>query len=374
MLLRNKLLMVPGPTNIPNRVLEAMHRSIIYHRGEEFKDLYREIQDGLRYLFQTSNEVFVLSSSSSGGVECAIVNTISPGDKVLIVVNGVFSQRLRDVVEIYGGIPIELSVPWGKSISASDVEDLILKNMDIKAILIVHNETSTGVISPLAEIGDISDKYDKLLIVDAVSDLGGEEIKTDEWHVDICVAGTQKCLACPPGLALVSVSEKALDYVRNRSRPAFYFDLLRYIEYQKRMETPFTPAISLLFALREGLRLIKEEGLENRIERHQTCAEILRSGIKAMGLQMFSEEAFSNTVTVFKMPEKINPNEIRETLENRYGILIADGMGALKGKVLRIGTMGMISEPEIRFTLYALEKALNEQRACAIWTDHLNHP
>lgn len=361
MQVKKQLLMIPGPTNIPERVMRALAKPIINHRGPEFHKFYEQLIEKAKSLFQTRNDVFVLTSSGTGGVECAISNIISPGDKVLVPVNGVFSQRLKEKVKIFGGKPIEVTIEWGKAATPEQVAEAA-EGHDIKALAIVYNETSTGVtMQDLKEVGRIARERDALYIVDAISILGGDELPTDDWGVDLCVTGSQKCLACPPGLALISVSERAWQVVEATKSRAYYFNLLEMREFQRRGETPFTPALPLFFALDEALAMLQEEGLESRIERHRKCARAFYNGILGLGLEPFADERWrSNTVIATKNPPDIEDRKLRDLMREKYGVIIAGGMGKLKGSMFRIGSMGIVSRPIVSQTLEALEGALKE--------------
>jgi aspartate aminotransferase-like enzyme len=361
MVVKKQLIMLPGPTNVPDRVMQAMIRPIINHRGPEFHELYSGLVEKAKYAFQTKNDVFILTSSGTGGVECALSNVLSPGDEVLVPVNGVFSQRLKENVETFGGKPIEVPIEWGKAATPEQL-DAAADGHDIEAIAVVYNETSTGVtIRGLKEIGKIAKKHNALYIVDAVSVLGGDELLTDNWGVDICVTGSQKCLACPPGLALISVSEQAWRTIENAKSRSYYFNLPKIREFQKRWETPFTPALPLLFALNEALNMLKEEGLEDRIKRHLVCAEAFYSGVQELGLELFADEHWrSNTVIAVKNPTGIEDKDIRDLMRERYGVVVAGGMGKLKGTMFRIGSMGIVSDVEVETTLEALKGALSQ--------------
>jgi aspartate aminotransferase-like enzyme len=354
--------MLPGPTNVPPRVMRAMLKPIINHRDVEFKDMYRRIIENSKYVFQTKNDIFVLSSSGTGGVECAIANVVSNGDKIIVPVNGVFSQRVKETVECFGGKPIEIPVEWGKAVTVEQIKKAMDKEKDIKAIAIVYNETSTGVTTRiLNEVGKICKEKDVLFIVDAISILGGDYLPVDEWNIDICITGSQKCLMCPPGLALISVSEKAWSIIEKTTKNKYYFDLNKYREFQEKFETPFTPVLPLFYALDEALQMIKEEGLEARFKRHRVCAQAFYEGIKALGLKLFAEESCrSNVVIAINNPDNISDKSIREIMREKYRIAIAGGMGKLKGTMFRVGVMGTVSRSEILFTLSALELTLAE--------------
>ena len=355
--------MLPGPTNVPDRVMHAMIKPIIGHRGAEFHALYEEITEKLKYVFQTQNDVFVLTCSGTGGIECAVSNLISPGDKVIVPVFGVFSERLAEKVKRRGGIPVQLSLPWGTAPRASEIKEIVEREPDAKAIFLVYNETSTGVtVRELPEIGRIAKENNLLLIVDAISILGGDKLPVDEWNIDFCITGSQKCIACPPGLAMVSVSQKAWEKIEKTENKPMYFDLLRMKEYAAKKETPFTPALPIFHALNEALKIIHEEGLEKRFERHRKCAQAFYNAIEALGLTVFPKEKSirSNTVIAVNIPENVEDNKVRSIMREKYKVLIAGGMGKLKGKIFRIGCMGIISQAEVLTTLNAFGNALKD--------------
>ncbi len=357
-----QLLMTPGPTNVPSRVLQAMARPVINHRGPEFESLYQSIAENLQSVFETKNDVYPLSTSGTGGVECAVSNTIAPGEKAIVIVNGEFSRRLRDMIKNYGAEIVEITAEDGHAPSREQIDSVLDKERDARALFIVYNETSTGVtIRELEHIGNLLKGRDTLFIVDAISILGGDYLPTDAWGVDICITGSQKCLACPPGLALVSASEKAMKVIEANQNPKFYFDLLRIKKYHQHWETPYTPSIPLYYALDEALKFLMEEGLSRRIERHYKHAQQFYDGLEGMGLQIFPEAKLrSKTVIAVKTPPGIEDEKIRETLSQKYGIIIAGGMGSNRGKIFRIGSMGIISDREVITTLRALELTLKE--------------
>lgn len=362
-MIERKLIMLPGPTNVPERVLYAMIQPMINHRGAEFHNLYAEIEENLKYVFQTENDVFVLSASGTGGVECAVSNLVSHGEKVIVPIFGVFGKRLAETVKRRGGIPIELNFPPGVAPKASTIRNVVEKEKNAKAILIVYNETSTGVIvRELPEIAKIAEENNMLIMVDAVSVLGGDKLPVDEWKIDVCVTGSQKCLFCPPGLSMISVSQKAWEDIKKTSNKPMYFDLSLIKESAAKKETPFTPALPLLYALNEALKMIREEGLERSIKRHGKCAEAFYNAIEAYGLTAFPKEKEnrSNTVIAINVPERVNENLVRSIMRDKYGVVIASGMSELKGKIFRIGNMGRVTQAEVTVTLSALGNALKE--------------
>lgn len=358
--------MIPGPTNVPWRVLQAMARPITNHRGEEFHRLYNEIQEGLKYAFRTKGDVLPLTASGTGAAECAISNFVNEGSKVLIPVNGEFAERIATSVERVGGKPVRMEIPYGEAPTTELVKQAIDLNKGIDSFFLVHNETSTGVTSrDLKEMAGLCRREGILVVVDAISDLCGEEIENDDWGVNVCFTASQKCLAAPPGLSLISVDEGAWKRVEERKAESrsFYFDLARIRKYHERSEIPFTPAVPLFYALSEALKLLKEEGYETRLERHRTCGQALYSALDALGLMAYPMDVRyrSNTVLVLKVPEGIDNSRLRGYMKEKHGVVISDGMGKLRGLTFRIGCMGMVSRREIALTLTALEGALRIQ-------------
>lgn len=353
--------MLPGPTNVPDRVMRAMLKPIINHRGPEFERLFEGISKGLKYVFQTKQDVYVLTSSGTGAVECAISNIVDPGDKVVVPVFGFFSERLKEKVIRHGGKVAEVPVEWGKTPTAKQIEETIKREKDAKVIAVVHNETSTGVtVRDLPEMCKIARENDVLLFADSISILGGDLLPVDKWGVDICVTGSQKCLACPPGLALISVGENAWKPIeKKKTKPPYYFDLQLIRDYAVRKETPFTPAIPLYFALEEALKMIEEEGLENRVQRHAQCAKAFYAALDALDLKPYpAEDVRSNTVIAVKVPSGVDGAWVRELMRERYKVVISGGIGKIRQLILRIGCMGMVSEAEVLTTVTALENSL----------------
>lgn len=358
---KKHLLMLAGPTNVSDRVMKAMTKPIIGHRGPEFHTLHESILDNLRYVFQTKNDVFTLTSSGTGGVNCAVSNIVNPGDKVIIPVSGIFSQRMRDKIVRCGGKTVELPLEWGKAPTAEQIAQIVDKEKDAKAIAIVYNETSTGVtVRDLPKIGKIARENNLLLVVDAISVLGGDNLPMDEWNVDICVAGSQKCLACPPGLAMVAVNDRALEVIEKTVARPYYFDIIKMRDFIAKIETPFTPAVPLFYALDEALKMIREEGLEKRFKRHATCAKAFYNAVEALKLKTVSNEKVrSNTIIAVRMPSGVNNTELRKIMKEQHHVSVAGGQGKLKKLIIRIGCMGIISKTETIRTIDALENALN---------------
>lgn len=356
------LLMIPGPTNVPDRVMNAMQKPVISHRSSEYHELHRRITEGARYAFQTKGDVFPLTSSGTGGVECAVSNVISPGDRVIVPVYGVFGQRFKENIERFGGVSIEIPVEWGKAATPDQIKEVVEREKDVKAIAVVYNETSTGVtMRGLDEVGRIAEEKGLLFMVDAISILCGDHLPVDDWKVDICIAGSQKCLACPPGVALISISEKAWEAIEKSRRGSYYFDLLKQRKFSAKDETTYTPSIPLFYALDEALQMLKEEGLETRIKRHKVCAEAFYKALQELGLQFFADERVrSNVVIAVNLPHGLEDKAWRELMRDKYGVLIAGGQDKLKGSIIRIGSMGIISKVEVTATIEALGKSLAE--------------
>jgi len=356
-----RLIMLPGPTNVPDRVMRAMLKPMINHRGPEFSALYDSISEGLKYVFQTKHDVYALTSSGTGAIECAISNVVNPGDKVIVPVFGVFSERLKEKVARYGGKVFEVPVEWGNVPTAPQVEEALKKNKDATMIAVVYNETSTGVtVRDLPKMAKMARENNVLLMADSISILGGDHLLVDEWGIDICVTGSQKCLTCPPGLAMISVSKRAWEAVEKKTvKPSYYFDLVSIRDYASRRETPFTPAIPLYYALDEALKMVREEGLEKRIQRHAKCARAFYTACEALDLKPYAEEnARSNTVIAVNVPTGVDGAKVREVMRERYKVVIAGGMGKIRHLILRIGCMGIVSEAEALTTINALENAL----------------
>ena len=349
--------MIPGPTNVPERILKAMDKQMINHRGKEFEQIYENVCQDLKYLFQTKGYVLPITCSGTGGVEAVVANITKPGDKALIVANGEFGGRMSDIFERYGTKSVRIRDAAVGAVTAEEFEEALKKNKDVRFVAAVHNETSTAVRNPVEEIVKIAKEEDKIVVIDAVSSLGGDYLDTDKLDIDFVVAATQKCLACPPGLSMISVKEEMWSLINPRST---YFDLKRIRKFlDDSKEPPFTPAIPIFYALEEGLKMLKEETLEKRIRRHYECSSSLRKGLEDLDMDLvIKEEKFaSKTVTAFNVPEGMKGSDIRRKMQAE-GIIIAAGFGNLYDKVIRIGTMGTISKEDVNKTLEALEKVI----------------
>lgn len=358
----NYLVMLPGPTNVPHRVMQAMSAPIINHRAEDFWKLHKKIQEKTKQVFQTENDLVVLTASGTGGVEASVVNLIRKGDKVVIPVNGEFSNRLADLIDTVGGQTIRVKAPYGEIPGYDEIEEAFENNKDVKALYVVYNETSTGArITWLDKASDLTSKYGAYYVVDAVSNLGGDELPVDKWNVDICVTASQKALAAPPGLAPISVSARAKKFMTDNPPATLYFNLPRYFKYYNdRTETPFTPALPLYFAFDEALDMIIEEGMDARIDRHIKCADAFYDSLTHMGCSPFAKpDARSRTVIAINYADGIDDKKFRTLLANNFKVLLAGGFGELKGKLFRVGSMGEVSKYHVMRTLSAISAALS---------------
>ncbi|QQG49450.1 MAG: alanine--glyoxylate aminotransferase family protein [archaeon] len=354
------LIMLPGPTNVSDRVMQAMLGPIINHRGDSFRALFKGVTEKARHLFQTDGDVVIFSASGTGGVEAAVWNLIRPGDVALVPVFGEFSARLAETVEMAGGTAVRVKADSGAVPPFEEVRAAAEKTGPFKALFLVHNETSTGVAAPyLKEAALLAKKHGAFSVIDAISSLGGYAIPVDEWGVDVCITGSQKCIAAPPGLALLSVSERVVQFLKGSPPKTRYFEIPRYLEYAARGETPFTPALPLVYALDEALKELLEEGLARRVERHDRMSALLYDGLGGMGLKPVAEKAVrSRTVIASYYPPGIEDAAFRKSLAHDKGIVVAGGFGPFAGKVFRVGCMGQINEEFVSRTLKAIGETL----------------
>lgn len=353
-------LRIPGPTPCPPEVLSAMGRQMINHRGGEFQKMVLSVTDKLKKLLLTQNDVFLLTGSGTGGLEAAVVNSFSPGDKVLSVSVGVFGDRLANIAKTYGAEVIPLKFEWGKAADPDLVKAALDKDPAIKAVMVTHNETSTGVTNPLKEIAAVIKPYDKLFIVDAISSVGSIELPVDEWGVDVMITGSQKSWMVPPGLAMAAISEKGWKANAEAKIPRFYWDFGKSKKYlEKGGQTPWTPAVSIVFALNAALDLMLAEGLENIIARHKKLGQMTRDGVKALGLKLFGDEKYaSNTVTAILGSDGLDAKLLNKVMREEHDIILSGGQMDLEGKIFRIGHLGWVNEQDVAAVLAALKIAL----------------
>ena len=356
------LVMLPGPTNVPNRVMNAMLAPMINHRSDDFRTLYKAIVEKTQKVFQTSNDIVLLTTSGTGAVEASVVNLIRKGDKAVIPVNGEFSTRLADLIDSWGGEAIRISSTPGENPPYDKFEETFEKHKDIKAIYAVYNETSTGTtIRYMDKLGELAARKGAYFIADAVSILGGDELPVDKWNIDICVTASQKALAAPPGVAPISINKRAKKYMQENPPPTQYLNLKRYFKYyEEHYETPFTPALPLYYAFREALDIVIEEGLENRIRRHKICADAFYAGLGSLGLTPFAKpDARSNMIIAVNYLQGMDDKKFRGLLSNEFKVLVAGGFGDLKGKVFRIGSIGEVGRYHVMRTISSIASAMN---------------
>lgn len=356
--MRKNYLLTPGPTPLPPHVSEAMARPIIHHRTPQFQEILKEVIEGLKYVFQTQGDIFILTSSGTGAMEAAVVNLLSPQDTALTIQGGKFGERWTEVCRANGIIPEVIDVEWGRAVKPEEIEKRLKANPQIKAVFTTLSETSTGVTNDIEAIGSIVKNFEAVLVVDAISGLGAIDLKTDAWSVDMCISGSQKGLMLPPGLAFISVSKKAWIKINASKCSKYYFDLKLAKKAWENTDTPFTPAITLVIALNEALKMIRQDGLENIFARHKKMADVTRLAVKALGLELFAPTAASDVVTAVKVPEGIDGEKLVKTMRDNFGVTIAGGQAELKGKVFRIAHMGYIEEFDIIVAISCLEKVL----------------
>ena len=352
-------LRIPGPTPCPSEVLQVMARQMINHRGGEFGQILNKVTANLKQLFQTKGDVFLLTGSGTGGLEAAIVNTLSPGDKVLSVSIGFFGERFTTIAQKFGAEVIPLSFEWGKTADAGAVRQALKAEPKIKAVLVTHNETSTGVTNDLASISSAVKEFDKLLLVDAISSLGSIDLPVDDWHCDVTVTASQKGWMAPPGLAMVSVSQEAWQAHSKAKMPRFYWDFTQARSYLEKGQTPWTPAISTVFALSVSLEMMLKEGLPNIIARHTRVGKAARTGVKSLGLSLFAEENYaSNTVTAVAASDGLDTKKMLKILREEHHVMLSGGQQRLDGKIFRIGHLGWVTESDIEIVISALKVVL----------------
>ena len=347
--------LLPGPVKMHPRVLEAMAAPAMNHRGPEFKEILSEIRGLTQYLFATSGEVAVLSGSGTAGLEAAVSGLLRKQDRVLNLVNGKFSERFHELCQVFT-TPTALSFEWGTAVDPGKVA-AALDSGDFHAVTLCWNETSTGLTNPIAEIAKVVKEHDAFLIVDGITAVGGLENRVEAWGIDALVTGSQKCLAAPPGLSALALSKAA--YESLHADTSFYTNLKAHADALAKQDTPFTPAVPLFLAFREALRMLKEEGLENRIARTRRLADAARAGVDALGLHLYPNRRFaSNTVTAIRYPVGVDDAAFRKELREKHGTVVAGGQGPLKGHIFRIGHMGICSFEDLKAGFQAFETSL----------------
>ncbi len=354
-----RYLLAPGPTPVPPEALLAMARPMIHHRAPDFAHLFGEVRQDLKWLYQTEKDVLILASSGTGGMEGAVANFLSPGDKALVINGGKFGERWGKICKTFGVQVTELKVEWGRSVDPRAVGEALKKDPSIKAVYVQASETSTGVAHDVRALADIVTHYaDTILVVDAITALGVVDIKTDEWGLDVVVTGSQKALMLPPGLAFVSVSDKAWGVAEKAKNGAFYFDFKKERDSQAKNQTAYTPAVSMIVGLQEVLKLLKAEGLDAVFARQARMAHAMREGAKAAGLSLLAKDTPSDAVTAILAPEGVDGQAIYKNLRVQYGITAAGGQDHLKGKIFRLSHMGYTDRFDVIMALAATEMVL----------------
>ncbi len=354
-----RYLLAPGPTPVPPEVLLAMARPMIHHRAPEFDRLFAEVREGLKWLFQTRNDVLMLAASGTGGMEGAVANFLSAGDKALCINGGKFGERWTKLCKTFGAQVTELKVEWGRAVDPQAVADALKKDPSIKAVYVQASETSTGVAHDVKTLARIVKEYEgTILVVDAITALGVFDLRTDEWEIDVVVTGSQKALMLPPGLAFVSVSDKAWQMAEKAKNMSFYFNLRRERDNQQKNQTAYTPAVSLIIGLQEVLKMLKAEGLESVFARQSTLARAMREGVKAAGLSLFPKESPSDALTAISAPEGVDGQAVYKNLRLQYGITAAGGQDHLKGKIFRVSHMGYMDTFDVIGAVAAIEMVL----------------
>lgn len=354
-----RYLLAPGPTPVPPEVLLAMARPMIHHRAPEFDKLFAEVRDGLKWLFQTRNDVLMLAASGTGGMEGSVSNFLSPGDKALTINGGKFGERWTKLCKTFGAQVTEIKVEWGHAVNPQMIADALKKDPGIKAVYVQASETSTGVAHDVKTLAQIVKVHgDTILVVDGITALGVFDIKTDDWGIDVLITGSQKALMLPPGLAFVSVSDKAWQLADKAKNAAFYFNFKKERENQQKNQTAFTPAVSLIIGLQEVLKMLKAEGLDAVFSRQAGMAHAMREGVKAAGLALFPKESPSDALTAVSAPEGVDGQAVYKNLRVQYGITAAGGQDHLKGKIFRVSHMGYMDRFDVITAVAAIEMVL----------------
>jgi len=351
-------LFTPGPTAVPWQVLETMSRPLIHHRTAEFREIHREAADNLKYVYRTKNPVVILTASGSGAMESAVVNLTRVGEKAIVIEVGKFSERWRELGEAYGLDLVVLKAEWGDPINPDQVAKAFEENPGVGTVFVTHCETSTGVLQDVKTIARIAHENGALIAVDGITSLCAQNVQTDDWGLDAVVGGSQKGFMTPPGLSFISLSENALERMEAGRHPVFYFDLLKAVKSLEKDDTPYTPAHTVIIALNEALRMIKQEGLENVIRRHTRNAKATRAAVKALGLKLFSSMPCNATTAV--LPPDGTADKIRSHMVEKHGVRIAGGQGPVKGKIIRLGHLGYYHDADVVAMISALESTLIE--------------
>lgn len=356
------MLMIPGPTPVPENVLLALAKHPIGHRSGEFSQIMEDVTANLKWLHQTQNDVLMLTVSGTGAMEAGMINFFSPGDRVLVVHNGKFGERWAEVAKAFALDVQEVTAPWGQPIDPDAVKSALDADTAkaIKGVIVTHSETSTGVINDLETISKHIKAHGALIIVDAVTSLGAVNVPIDEWSLDVVCSGSQKGFMLPPGLGFVTVSPKAWSAYKVAKLPRYYMDLGKYSKDAAKNTTPFTPPVNLIFALQVALKMMKAEGLENIFARHQRHMSATRAAATAMGLPLYAPEGHGSPAITAVAPTTVDAEQIRSVMKKKFDIVLAGGQDHLKGKIFRIGHLGFVADRDILTAIAALEGTLVE--------------
>lgn len=349
----------PGPTPLPERVKLAQAKDIVHHRTGEFSRMFEQVCEDLKYVFQTESDVLTFAASGTGAMEAVVANLFSPGDEILVVAGGKFGQRWTDIGKAFGLKVRVMDVEWGRAPQPVQIERKLHQNENIKAVFTQLVETSTGVRYDVESIARLVNETPAILVVDAISGLGAEPLYTDDWKVDVVVAGSQKAFMLPPGLSFVCLSDKAWEFTDNATCPRYYWDFKKAASSLKKHQTPYTSAVSLICALKESLDLIKQEGLNAVWDRHRICANATRNAATAIGLQVFGEPS-SDAVTALVVPDGVDEKQLRKKMQDNFGAIIAGGQARLSGKIIRIAHLGWIDKLDVIGVISALEMSLSQ--------------
>jgi aspartate aminotransferase-like enzyme len=372
-------LRIPGPTPLPERVVRSASRPMIDHRGPEFAELLADVTSGAQRVFETSNDLLVLTASGSGGLESAIANLVSPGDEVVAALCGNFGERVAGMAAAYGAQVVRLEAEWGQPVEPADLAEVLAAHPRAQVVLLTHNETSTGVTNGLAGLVRVAHEAGRLVAVDGVSSVSSMPIGVDRLGVDVAVSASQKGWMAPPGIAFVTVNQRAWELAERSRSPRYYFDWRLAKKNAQAGSTPWTPAVSVLYAVQEGIRMMEEEGLENVYARHRRLADATEAGLAALGFPLFAAEGYRSATVTSALPMAgLDVSSFRKLLRTKYGVVIAGGQGKMTGRMVRIGHLGAVADGDVVQVLWAMERALEELdiapadgRAIAAASSHL---
>jgi aspartate aminotransferase-like enzyme len=372
-------LRVPGPTPLPERVVRAASKPMIDHRGPEFAELLSDVTAGAKRVFETANDLLVLTASGSGGLESAVANLVSPGDEVVAAICGNFGDRFAGIAAAYGAQVVRLEAEWGEPVEPADLAEVLAAHPQARVVLLTHNETSTGLTNRLADLVRVAREADRVVAVDGVSSVSSIRAETDRLGLDVIVSASQKGWMAPPGIAFVAVGERAWELSQRARAPRYYFDWKLAKKQADSGSTPWTPAVSVLYAVQEGIRMLEEEGLEQVYQRHRRLADAAAAGLAQLGFKLFAAEGYRSATVTSALPMPgLDVAAYRRLLRQKYGVVIAGGQGKMTGKMLRVGHLGAVTESDLVQVLWAMERALEELdiapadgRAIAAATPHL---